>query len=160
MYIYAVMNNIEILKQLALDQMSAKHPNVKRSYLVIPKYSDRTANGLTRCIIDFIRLDGYQAERINTMGRTIDNRKRVTDVLGRTKLIGSTTYIPTTGTKGSADISATIRGRSVKVEVKVGKDRQSPEQKAYELSIVSSGGIYWIVRSFDEFYNKYLTLFP
>jgi hypothetical protein len=37
-----------------------------------------------------------------------------------------------TSTAGSADISATIKGRSVKIEVKIGKDRQSEAQKKYQ----------------------------
>ena len=152
------MKPLELLKSLKLDQLQAQNPTVPRNYLVAPKYSDKTANGLTKCIIEFIRLSGYQAERVNTMGRVIDNRKRVKDVLGRNRMIGSAKYIPTTGTKGSADIHATIRGRSVKIEVKIGADRQSEAQKLYELSIISSGGIYWIVKTFDDFYNKYVSL--
>jgi len=81
----------------------------------------------------------------------IDNRKVVTDVLGRKGTIGSMSYIPTTGTKGSADISATVHGRSLKLEIKIGKDRQSDAQKAYEQSITSAGGVYLIVRTMDQF---------
>jgi hypothetical protein len=83
----------------------------------------------------------------------IDNRKTYTDVIGRTKTIGSTKYIPTTGTKGSADISATIAGKSVKIEVKIGKDRQSEHQKVYQDQIENAGGDYFIAKDFDSFYN-------
>ena len=91
------------------------------------------------------------------MGRMIDNTKVVTDALGNQRRIGSMTYIPTTGTKGSADVSATIQGRSVKIEVKI-KDRQSEAQKEYQQRIETAGGVYWLVRSFDEFYGKFITL--
>lgn len=151
------MTPIQLLKQLAFDAQRVKYPSVPEAAITIPKYTDKTANGLTRCVIDFIKLSGYQAERINTMGRPIDRRKEVRDVLGRTRTIGSVEYIRTTGTRGSADVHATIRGRSVKIEVKM-QDKQSEAQKQYELSIRSAGGVYWIVRSFDEFYQKYLTL--
>jgi hypothetical protein len=60
------------------------------------------------------------------------------------------TYTPSTGTKGSADISATIRGRSVKIEVKQ-KDKQSEVQKQYQQSIEKAGGVYKIFRNFDDF---------
>jgi hypothetical protein len=89
------------------------------------------------------------------MGRPIDNRKQVTDVIGRTKTIGSMTWGKSTATKGSADISATILGRSVKIEVKIGRDRQSDDQKIYQEAIERSGGHYWIVKNFDDFYKKY-----
>jgi hypothetical protein len=89
------------------------------------------------------------------MGRPIDNRKQVTDVIGRTKTIGSMTWGKSTATKGSADISATILGRSVKIEVKIGRDTQSEHQKVYQEAIEKSGGQYWIVKNFDDFYEKY-----
>jgi len=113
--------------------------------------TDGSANGLTKLVIKWIELHGGQAERINTMGRMVDKRKIVTDVLGRKGMIGSMSYIPTTGTKGSADVSAVVQGRSYKIEIKVGKDRQSDAQKAYEQSITSAGGVYLIVRTMDQF---------
>ena len=125
--------------------------------------TDNSANALTRCIIDWITYNGGQAERINTMGRRVDNTKISKDVLGGTRLIGSVSWQKGTGTKGSADISATIPmlangmkvGVSVKIEVKYGKDRQSQDQKKYEHSINDAGGIYVIARSIDDFVQWY-----
>jgi hypothetical protein len=135
--------------------MLESYPNVPKYALSAPKYEDKTANGLTKCIIEFLQLSNHQAERINTMGRPIDNRKQVTDVIGRTKTIGSMTWGKSTATKGSADISATIQGRSVKIEVKIGADRQSEDQKVYQANIEKSGGKYWIAKNFDDFIKKY-----
>ena len=149
------MKPLDKLKELKLNESINEHPNVPRYAISVPKYTDKTANGLTRCIIDYLQLSNHQAERINTMGRPIDNRKQVTDVLGRTKTIGSMTWGKSTATKGSADISATINGRSVKIEVKIGKDRQSMDQKIYQQNIEKSGGQYWIVKNFDDFMKKY-----
>jgi hypothetical protein len=149
------MKPIDILKQLKQDSMLESYPNVPKYAISAPKYEDKTANGLTKCVKEFLELSGYQAERINTMGRPIDNRKQVTDVLGRTKTIGTMTWGKSTATKGSSDISATIQGRSVKIEVKIGKDRQSEDQKIYQSNIESSGGQYWIVKNFDDFMKKY-----
>lgn len=135
-------------------------------YVVKTKYSDKTANSLTKAIVKWINLNGYQAERISTTGRWIDNSKIVTDVLGNRKKIGSGKYIKGSGTKGSADISSTIPiningkkiGVSVKWEVKIGKDTQSDFQKEYQKNIEKAGGYYFIVKSFDDFMNKYLEL--
>jgi hypothetical protein len=149
------MKTLEILKELKKESMLKSHPNVPKYALSVPKYEDKTANGLTKCVKEFLELSGFQAERINTMGRPIDNRKQVTDVIGRTKTIGTMTWGKSTATKGSADISATILGRSVKIEVKIGKDRQSEDQKIYQQAIERSGGQYWIVKNFDDFYEKY-----
>ncbi len=101
---------------------------------------------------------GYQAERISNTGRYVDSKKMVKDIQGTTKQIGSGQYIPGTGTKGTADISATIKGKSVKIEVKFGKDRQSEAQKEYQSTIERSGGIYYIAKDFETFYNFYNTL--
>ena len=150
------MKAIEHLRALKLADTRDKYPSVPNIALPKIEYNEKSANGLTKCICDFLNLSGHQAERINTMGRMVDNRKTYTDVIGRTKTIGSAKYIPTTGTKGSADISATIKGRSVKIEVKYGKDRQSQAQKAYQEQIEKAGGVYLLAKDFDTFYQWYL----
>jgi hypothetical protein len=150
------MKSLNILKQLKQAEQRAQYPNVPDHGLKPVKYEDKTANGLTKAIIDFLNLSGHFAERINTMGRMIDSRKQVTDVIGRTKTIGTAKYIPTTGTKGSADISATINGKSVKIEVKIGKDRQSQDQIQYQQRTEQAGGIYLIAKDFQGFYEWYV----
>jgi len=117
-------------------------------------YTDKTANGLTKCIIDFLKFSGWQAERVNSTGRYIDGSKVVKDVTGFQRRIGSGKWLPSSGQKGTSDISATIAGRSVKIEIKM-KDRQSPDQIAYQMQVERAGGLYWLVRSFDEFMSYY-----
>ena len=123
-----------------------------------PKFSDSSANNLTKSIIKYIELMGYQAERISNTGRYIDNKKLVKNIQGQTKQIGSGQYIPGTGTNGTADISATIKGKSIKIEVKYGKDRQSDAQKEYQQAIERSGGVYFIAKDFESFYNFFQTI--
>lgn len=150
----------EILRQMAADEMRRKHPDYPEHLrLPVKVYSDKTANGLTRCIIDFLNLSGHQAERISTSGRPIDRRQIVTNVIGQQRVIGSLEWIPGTCTRGSADISSTIKGKSVKIEVKVNKDRQSEAQKAYQQAIEQAGGIYYIARDFQSFYDWYMITF-
>jgi hypothetical protein len=133
----------------------------ERAYFGFYDKTDNSANGLTRCCIDFLTFNGHQAERINTMGRRIDKTKVVTDILGHKKTIGSVEWQRGTGTKGSADISATIKpewskfGISVKIEVKYGKDRISDHQRKYEQSINQAGGIYIIVRTIGDLMQWY-----
>ncbi len=145
------VKSLEIMADMASRK---KYPMIPLECLAPRKYSDKTANGLTKCIVHFIRFKGYQAERINTTGRIINNRKSFVDVVGRTRFIGEgAKWIPGTGTKGSADISATIRGKSVKIEVKIGRDRQSEYQKQYQRDIERAGGTYIIARTFEQFLN-------
>lgn len=139
------------MHDLLLQESRQKYPNLPDHARAISVLSDGSANALTRLVIKWIQLHGGHAERINTMGRVVDKRKVVTDVLGRQSMIGSMQYIPTTGTKGSADISAVIQGRAYSFEIKYGKDRQSDDQKKYQQSVTAAGGVYLIVRNMDDF---------
>lgn len=136
--------NKERLDALKLANDIERHPSFPEAYFVKKKWDDKTANGLTKAITSFIQFNGYQAERINTMGVARENKRTDGKVIGVTWTKGTTTA-------GSADISATIRGRSVKIEVKVGKDRQSDAQKRYQESIERAGGVYLIAGDFDSF---------
>lgn len=150
------MNPLQQLTELDW-QIRCKESRMPPEYIVRTKFTDKTANSLTKAIVKWINLNGYQAERISTSGRWVDNSKVVTDVLGNQKKIGSGKYIKGSGTKGSADISATIKGRSIKIEVKM-KDKQSEAQKEYQKSIERAGGIYFIAKDFTSFYEFYSTL--
>ena len=108
-------------------------------------------------IIDYLRFSGWQAERINCTGRSVDNTKVITDVLGDFRRVGSIKWLPTSGQRGTADISATIRGRSVKIEVKM-KDKQSQAQKNYQIQIERAAGFYWLCHNMDEFLEQYNNL--
>jgi hypothetical protein len=145
--------SVKVLTELDYETrcLNTKMP---KQYVPKTKFTDTTANGLTKCIVSWINLNGWQAERISTMGRYIDNSKIVTDVLGNRKKIGTGKYIKGNGTVGSADISSTIKGYSIKWEVKM-KDKQSEAQKEYQQAIERAGGKYFIVHDFDEFMMLY-----
>ena len=146
------------LKQLSDIQhaYACSRTKMPTEYVVRTKYTDATANGLTKCVIDYINFSGGQAERISNTGRYIDESRIVTDVLGNRKKIGSGKYIKGTGTNGTADISATFKGKSIKIEIKM-KDKQSEAQKEYQQAIERAGGIYFICHTFDEFLEKFNT---
>ncbi|HHT22953.1 MAG TPA: hypothetical protein GXZ87_06525 [Bacteroidales bacterium] len=152
----------ESIKQLECElweQKRIKYPNIPSECLAPIKHTDKTANGLTKAIIAFIKLKGGQAERINTTGRLIDRRKTYTDVVRFKRTIGSVEWVKGTTTPGSADISATVAGKSVKIEVKIGADRQSEKQKQYQSDIERAGGIYYIAKDFTSFVNWYNEMF-
>lgn len=118
-------------------------PNVVRDGFytgpTLPKVA--TANGLTQFICNFINWSGYRATRINTMGRMVNGR-----------------WIHSTTRKGSADISSTIKGRSVMWEVKVGRDRPRPEQLAEQAKERAAGGMYEFISTPDQFFVIFDTL--
>jgi hypothetical protein len=151
------MKALQILNEMAFERLCAIS-TMPRHTIPKPKFSDSSANNLTKAIIKYIELMGYQAERISNTGRYVDNTKKFKNIQGQTMQVGSGQYIPGTGTKGTSDISSTIKGKSVKIEVKFGKDRQSEAQKDYQSTIERSGGIYYIAKDFESFYNFYQTL--
>jgi len=94
----------------------------------------RTANGLTQSIVKFLLWNGHRATRISSSGRIVGKR-----------------YIPGTTRKGAADISATIKGKSVMLEIKVGKDKPSEYQLREQALERKAGGVYEFIYNFDEF---------
>lgn len=147
---YRKSDAVKALEEMYIEDHRSRYPSMPEYARTCKRYEDRTANGLTKCVIDFIRLNGYQAERINCTGRYVDNTQVVENVLGDKRRIGSAKWLPTSGQRGTADISAVIRGRAVKIEVKI-KDRQSDDQKRYQADVEKAGGVYLLVRSFEEF---------
>lgn len=152
------MKAIDKLKELKIQESKKQYPNAPAYAIPSPKYSDSSANGLTKCVIDWLLLNGHFAERHSNEGRTIDNRTTYTDVLGQRKTIGTVKRIPTTQTKGTSDIKAIINSRMVAIEIKYGKDKQSQAQIEYQKKVEAAKGIYLIVKDFETFYNDYLKL--
>lgn len=146
--------SIKILEAIALEKLKEKYPT--NPFLPKVTYTDGNTNGLTKCVIDYIKFKAFHAERVNSTGAIKDNRKTSTDVLGNVRTIGSVQWIKSTTQTGTSDISATIKGRSVKIEIKceaTGDKYQSEGQKQYQKQIEQAGGIYLIVRTFEDFYN-------
>jgi len=149
---------LKVLKEMWILKTKKEFPS--NPYPTAKDYSTskKPSNRLTNQICDFLKLLGHQSERINTMGVMRDNRKTVTNVLGQTRVIGSTTWTRGGTTPGSADISLTVYGFSIKIEVKIGSDKQSDAQKRYQANIEASGGIYYIAKDFQSFYEWILPL--
>ena len=140
------------LKALELEALRLKHPTIDQKYLAFTNWKDDSANSLTSCVIAYVQYMGGQAERISSQGQYREGAKIQvgTGELAHTKQLPGK-WTPGQSTKGTADISSTIRGRSVKIEIKYGRDVQSQVQKDYQASIEKAGGVYIIVRTFDEF---------
>jgi hypothetical protein len=149
------MTALEKLRQLKLAKTKEMYPNVPDIALPKTEYNDRSANGLTRCVLDYLLLSGHFCERTGNEGRVIDGRKTYTDVIGRQKTIGTVKRIKSSGTKGTSDLKAVINGRMVAIEIKFGADRQSQHQKDYQAMVEKAGGTYWIVKNFEQFLNLY-----
>lgn len=148
--------NKQRLVELFNKYSAERWPSVPAHARAVPKWSEKNANELTKCVIDFIQLSGYHAERVSPEGRVIDNRKTFTDVVGRKRTVGTVKRIPTSMRKGTSDIHSVLHGgKFVAIEIKFNKDTQSKAQKKYEEDIKKIGAEYWIVKTFDDFIAKY-----
>ncbi len=139
------------LQELYLKDFKEKYPNIPEHCIPMEKFNDTTANGLTKTIIKFIQMIGGQAERISNQGQYRDNTKISIDVLGRQRIIGSKGWTKGTGQNGTADISALFRGKSFRIEVKIGKDKMSQAQIEYKRQVERAGAVYIIAKDFDNF---------
>lgn len=113
-----------------------------RKYGQAKTWDDRTANGLTDFVLDFLQFRGHYAARINTGG----------NVLGATGAGGKEVlkWATSKSTKGVADVIACIRGRFCQFEIKAGKDRPRPDQIEQKQLTEQAGGVYTFIHNADE----------
>ena len=148
------------LNALYIADTKRKYPSVPDHGIPITNFTEKSANELTKLVINFLTWSGWQAERISSSGRYIDDSKKVTNVVGFTKQIGGGKWIPGNTRNGTADISCIMQSESGnviawKIEIKYGKDRQSDVQKRYQSEVERAGGVYSLVRNFDSFLDMY-----
>lgn len=93
------------------------------------------ANDLTNKIINEFYLAGAFSWRAESAG-VFDKQKGI---------------YRTAPKKGVADILAVYKGIFIAIEVKIGKDRLSPEQDGFLKNIQHAGGYSGIASTFDEF---------
>jgi hypothetical protein len=110
----------------------------------------KTANGLTKFICNYVNWNGFRATRISSAGRYIEAKNSQGH-----KIAGGGQFIPSTTRKGTADISCTIAGKSVMIEIKVGNDKPSEFQLREQLKERAAGGIYEFISTPDNFFELY-----
>lgn len=96
-----------------------------------------TTNGLTQEVVRILNHRGNFVDRTNN----VPVRKRKNTVM----------------IKGKPDIVGTSKlGYSLNVEIKneKTKDKQSDEQKEFQVNVIKRGGIYIIVKSIEDFYKQ------
>ena len=87
---------------------------------------------------------GYRATRISTTGRKIGDK-----------------WIKGTTRRGTADLSCTINGKSLMLEIKTGRDKPSEHQLKEQERERKAGGIYEFCSSPEDFFvifDKILSL--
>jgi len=122
------------------------------------KHREYLSKFLEEVIIRTLSLRGFEAKKVNTRGKMIDQRKTYTDVLGNRKTIGSMTWVKDhTATKGEPDVKSLMYGVTVYWEVKIGADKLSPEQIAFK-ERGKGRYIVEVVKTVDEFLQRFEAL--
>ena len=108
------------------------------------------ANSLTGAILNYIRMTGGHAERVNNIARQVTTKT------------GAKVFIPSANFRGTADIHACKKvqlveavGQFVAIEVKIGKDKQSEAQAYYQECVEGAGGVYIIASDIDQFIREW-----
>ena len=135
-----IPKNLKELSKLANELKAQKYSDLPSFALVKKVFKDKTANELTKTIIwDMYWVREGVAYRINN-GAVFDKKRQV--------------YRKGVQRKGIPDIIGIINGRFIGIEVKIGADRQSADQKEIEKEIKEAGGVYFIAKSYDDYLNK------
>lgn len=134
----ATLTGLQQLNLLADATKAARHPTLPAHALVRSKYSDKKANDLTRAIVDFLNFSGYTATRLQSTGTYRADLQK---------------FVPSQQRRGLPDIAAVVNGRAVYVEVKVGKDRLSNDQKEAIADLQRAGAAVYIASDFQGFFD-------
>lgn len=94
------------------------------------------ANSITEGLVALINCEGHYAGRINTTGiydPAINQFRRMKQE-----------------ERGKSDVAACINGRFVAIEIKYLRDKTSKYQKAYRARVEAAGGIYVIIKTWEQ----------
>ena len=119
-----LLTALQKLDNLSYQSKIEQFPNMPIKAIPRTKYSDASANDLTKSVIDFLRLKGHYATRIQSQGQ-----KR-----GNVMTFGTTQ-------KGTADIHICLNSIHISCEIKFEKDKQSIFQKSVQQQVEQAGGI-------------------
>lgn len=139
------------LKALKYENIKASTPNAFAASggydMKIKSYEDKTANGLTNSIVDYLKFMGHYANRTNNVGIV-------------RKIKGKATYTPSTSNRGMSDINSAVAGKFLSIEVKVGRDKMSDAQHKEQKRVESAGGIYYVAQTMPSFLEWFKKTFP
>lgn len=130
------------------------------SFWFVPSFPKvKTANGLRKFICNYLTWMGHHGEPSNNMGRPIEKFKERYNIFsGKVeKLANGIEWQKGAGIKGTSDVKGHIRIPSQKysiaiyLEIKIGKDSQRDEQIKYENIVTSSGSLYCIIKTPEDF---------
>lgn len=140
------------LKDLATIISKHDYANIPEHCRPKKMFSDKTANDLTKAILAYFKYRNVKAWRQASEGRFIQP-EHVHNLIGQRITVAKGRFIPRgKASKGIGDIVAVVNGLFTTWEVKIGKDRQREDQHKFQKDIEASGGKYFLVKTWDDFY--------
>ncbi len=130
----------------------------------VPKFPKvKEANGLRRFICNFLVWTGNHGEPSNNMGRPIEKfAPRMNLFTGKVdKIPNGIEWQKGAGIKGTSDVKGHINvpgqklPAAIYLEVKINKDTQSDEQKEYQYMVTSTGSLYALIKTPEDFIAFY-----
>lgn len=112
------------------------------------KKKQSPANALTSAVVQYCKLLGCATARINTTG-IYDERS------GSWRFSGSTLGVEDVDVTVPIKIAGVSVGLKVAVEVKIGRDKQSDDQKKRQAEMQRVGAHYIIAKTFEEFKKEF-----
>jgi len=133
---YAKPDAVKELEYLATEAAREKHPTLPNYALAPRKFRDDKANDLTKCIIEYIKIKHGFATRLNSTGIYRNDIKK---------------FVPNTQRKGMPDVFGLVKGLTLFIEIKIGKDKMSKNQEKVKSEAEANGAKYFIARNFTDF---------
>jgi len=157
--------NKELYSKLYYESKIAKYPSFKgkEHLLPPPKLKETCTKDLESLIINFLKLNKHDAWKQETTGKIIDKREENIDFSGNKRIIGSIIRVKSSERVGRGDIGAKIMINingiiipvAVELEIKWQKDYQRESQIKYQKNLEEIGGLYFIIKTFDQFIEWY-----
>lgn len=143
------------LRDLATIISQKEYANIPEHCRPKKTFSDKTANDLTKAVLAFFKYRNIKAWRQASEGRFIQP-EHVHNVIGQRITIAKGRFIPRgKASKGIGDITAIVNGMFTSWEVKTGKDRQRDDQKTFQAELEASGGKYFLIKTWGDFYFQF-----
>lgn len=95
-----------------------------------------SANALTKRIVEHIRNRGHFATRLQSTGTYREDLKK---------------FVPSQQRVGLPDVMAVISSQATFIEIKVGRDRLSADQKSAIAELEKAGALVFVAQDFDSF---------
>lgn len=124
------------LNTLAEQRKAERSPNFPAKYIPKSKYNDKSSGKLTRCIVDYLNLSGHFATWLQSTGTYRAD-------------VGK--YIPSQQRAGMPDIFSVVEGRAVFVEIKIGRNSLSQQQKETISDLQKAGAAVYVAKDFAGF---------